>query len=261
MNTIQDINSAITEERNLLLTHPLYARIRTLDHLRTFTEFHVYAVWDFMSLLKALQGALTCTQVPWFATPDPNTRYLINEIVLAEESDEYIDGRRLSHFEMYLDAMEHMGADASGIGSLVADLRSGREIAPAIAAMEVDGRVKDFLSYTFDIIKEGQPHKIAAAFTFGREDLIPDMFGAMLKEIQAAFPGADLSKLVYYFQRHIELDGDEHGPLAMMMIRELAGTDPVRWEEIAATAKEALRKRKGLWDAILEHTLCSLYCC
>lgn len=253
MNMIQDINTAITEERHLLLSHPLYARIRTLDDLRTFTEFHVYAVWDFMSLLKALQRSLTCTQVPWFATPDPDTRYLINEIVLAEESDEYIDGRRLSHFEMYLDAMDYMQADGSGINKLVAALQSGETVEDAIGQLAVDDRVKAFLSYTFHIISEGKPHKIAAAFTFGREDLIPDMFGVLLQEIQVAFPDADLSRLVYYFQRHIELDGDEHGPLAMKMIQALAGDDPVKWEEIAATAKEALQKRYGLWDAILDH--------
>ena len=63
-----------------------------------------------MSLLKALQQKLTCTTTPWFATENTETRYLINEIVLAEESDLTIDGKRQSHFEMYLEAMKDCGA-------------------------------------------------------------------------------------------------------------------------------------------------------
>jgi hypothetical protein len=46
------------------------------------------------------------TTTPWFATANPETRYLINEIVVAEESDLTIDGRRQSHYEMYIEAMK-----------------------------------------------------------------------------------------------------------------------------------------------------------
>ena len=95
---IQQINNYIKEEREQLLNHSLYKKIKTINDLHKFLEVHVYAVWDFMSLLKALQQKLTCTTTPWFASENPETRYLINEIVLAEESDISIDGRRLSHF-------------------------------------------------------------------------------------------------------------------------------------------------------------------
>jgi uncharacterized hydantoinase/oxoprolinase family protein len=64
--------------------------VQTIDDLHVFLENHVYAVWDFMSL-KALQAKLTCTTTPWFATANPETRYLINEIVLAEETDTTTD--------------------------------------------------------------------------------------------------------------------------------------------------------------------------
>jgi len=251
MNKIQEVQAYIETERNILLAHPLYDRLNDLHALKKFTEGHVYAVWDFMSLLKALQMKLTCTQVPWFASEYPNTRYLINEIVLAEESDEYIDGTRLSHFEMYVDAMNAIGADPTDIVHFLKAARS-ENIVAAIANESIDPRIKDFLSFTFDTIANGGSHEIASAFTFGREDLIPEMFGPMLARIQQHDPSVDLSKLIYYFDRHISLDGDEHGPLAMQMIMELAGDDLDKWTEIKSTAKQALQKRIELWDAIYD---------
>ena len=252
MNKIEEINAYIQNERAQLLAHPLYSKINSINDLRLFTEVHVYAVWDFMSLLKSLQGRLTCTQVPWVASEYPNTRYLINEIVLAEESDEYIDGRRLSHFEMYLDAMISMGADTAAIDQFVTVIKKGRQVREAIGELEADPRVKAFLDYTFAVIFEGGDHEVAAAFTFGREDLIPGMFSAILKEIQIRFPDTDLQKFIYYFERHIELDGDEHGPLAMQMILELGGEDEAKWEAIKRVSREALTKRIALWDAIYD---------
>ncbi|SMG20450.1 DUF3050 domain-containing protein [Sphingobacterium psychroaquaticum] len=252
MNRISIINEAIKEERDILLQHPLYAQIQTIADLRKFTEGHVYAVWDFMSLLKALQIQLTCTTIPWFASEYPTTRYLINEIVLAEESDEYIDGRRLSHFEMYLDAMERMEADTIPVTVFLKDVKERQAIMDSIAQSELDPRIKDFLAFTFETVSNGRPHEIAAAFTFGREDLIPDMFSSILTEIQQRFPDVDLQHFIYYFQRHIELDGDEHGPLAMKMIEELAGDDDQKWKEMTTVSKQALQKRIALWDAILD---------
>lgn len=249
------VNDFIATEREILLKHPLYNKIKQLDDLQKFTEAHVYAVWDFMSLLKALQVKLTCVEVPWFASSLPSTRYLINEIVLAEESDEYIDGRRLSHFEMYLDAMEGMGANTGCIMQLVQDVQNRVPLVEAIEALPIDERIKDFLRFTFSVIERGEAHKIASAFTFGREDLIPDMFTSILEAIQQNAPNTDLSKFVYYFQRHIELDADEHGPLAMQMILELAEEDEQKWQDIMDTAKEALVKRIALWDAIEDSLL------
>lgn len=251
--TIQHINDTIQPQKNILLQHPLYKKVKTIEDLKCFLENHVFAVWDFMSLLKALQSKLTCTTTPWFATDNPETRYLINEIVLAEESDLTIDGRRQSHYEMYIEAMRDCGADSSEIDGFLAQVRSLQNIFVAIKISDLHPNVKAFLDFTFRVIEIGKPHEIAAAFTFGREDLIPDMFTAILKNFQENFPDTDLSKLIYYFERHIELDADEHGPMAMQMITELCGNDAQKWKEVEEIAVMALEKRIGLWDAIEEN--------
>lgn len=249
---IQHIHKSIETQKNTLLQHSLYNKVKTIEDLRTFLECHVYAVWDFMSLLKALQARLTCTTTPWFATTNPETRYLINEIVLAEETDLTLDGRHLSHYEMYIEAMEACGADTSKIEHFLAEIQSLQNIFVAIKKSDLHPSIKAFLDFTFRVIEEGKPHEIAAAFTFGREDLIPGMFFAILKNFQEQFPETDLSKLIYYFERHIELDADEHGPMAMTMIEELCEKDTQKWEEVKEVSILALEKRIELWNAIEE---------
>jgi hypothetical protein len=249
---IETINNSIQPQKELLLQHSLYKKVRTIEDLHCFLENHVYAVWDFMSLLKALQSKLTCTTTPWFATQNPQTRYLINEIVLAEESDLTIDGNRSSHYEMYIEAMKACGANTAGIEDFLSEVDSLKNIFVAIKTSNLHPNIKAFLDFTFRVIEEGKSHEIAAAFTFGREDLIPSMFTEILKNFQANFPETDLSKLIYYFERHIELDADEHGPMAMKMITELCGTDAQKWSDVEEVSKLALEKRIGLWDAIEE---------
>jgi len=252
---IATINNSIQPQKELLLQHSLYKNVKTVEDLKRFLENHVYAVWDFMSLLKALQSKLTCTSTPWFATSNPQTRYLINEIVVAEESDLTMDGRRSSHYEMYIEAMEACNADTSGIKNFLTDVASLQNIFVAIKKSNLHPNIKAFLDFTFRVIEEGKSHEIAAAFTFGREDLIPAMFTEILRNFQANFPETDLSKLIYYFERHIELDADEHGPMAMKMITELCGTDAQKWSDVEEVSKLALEKRIGLWDAIEEQLM------
>lgn len=250
---IQQINNSIQTQKDLLLQHPLYKKVQTINDLHAFLENHIYAVWDFMSLLKALQAKLTCTTTPWSPTKNPQTRYLINEIVLAEESDLTIDGRRLSHYEMYIEAMEDCGANTTDINLFLSEIDSLQNIFVAIKTSHLHPKIKDFLNFTFNVIEHGQAHEIAAAFTFGREDLIPDMFTSIIKSFEENLPETDLSKLIYYFERHIALDADEHGPMAMEMIDELCENDAQKWKEVEEVSILALEKRIGLWDAIEEH--------
>ena len=239
---ILEINKNIQSYKEEIVNHQLYKKMNSVEDIAVLMEHHVYAVWDFMSLLKALQSILTCTSSPWKPVGDTQIRRLINSIVLEEESDVDANGNPSSHYEMYLDAMKQSGANIAPIERFVADV--SKDNIPS-----VNKGINNFLKSTFDVIDSGKAHKIASAFTFGREDLIPDMFTAIVDEYNT---DNKLDKFVYYLERHIELDGGEHGPLALQLISDLCGKDNKKWEEVEETAINCLIARKKLWDVISE---------
>jgi hypothetical protein len=247
MNTAT-IENAILDLRNQLQKHQLYSNLNDLDDVRVFMENHVFAVWDFMSLLKALQRDLTCVEVPWIPKNSPIVSRFINELVLGEESDLNELGEPKSHFQIYLEAMEQAGANTDKIHKFLHALRNPTAINEALKELDIDPRVIEFVEYTFSVIHTKKAHLIASAFTFGREDIIPDMFIGILNEADS--DNKLYSKFRYYLERHIEVDGGEHGPIAMLMISELCGQDPVKWEEAISVAKISLEKRIKLWEAI-----------
>ncbi len=252
-NRINEVNKALQPKINQLLEHPLYQKITTPEHLKIFMEHHVFAVWDFMCLLTALQEKLTKTTNPWVPVSNPEIRYLINEIVLAEETDVNYFGKHQSHFEMYLDAMEKSGADTGKIKDFLLQVTHGTDIFLLIAATKLPHNIKIFLKNTFEVISEGKSHKITSAFTFGREGLIPGMlFTSIIEKVQQNFPNEDLSLFKYYFDRRIELDSDEHGSMAFKMVEKLCGNDDEKWDKVRQTAEEALDARLELWKGIEE---------
>lgn len=247
---LADLRAAIEDTRKQVLGHPLYAALTDEAAVVTFMEFHVWAVWDFMSLLKALQRRLTCVEVPWVPVGPPSTRRLVNEIVLAEESDELVAGgelgaRHASHFELYLLAMAQAGADTAPITRFTEQVRDGRGVLQALADAPAPYPAAQFVASTWGTVSSPHLHGQAAAFAFGREDLIPEMFGQV-----SAIGTPRLGLFADYLARHIELD-EQHGAMARAVVGQLCGDHEARWAEATSAAEVALWARGRLWDGTL----------
>nr|VFK04987.1 MAG: Protein of unknown function (DUF3050) [Candidatus Kentron sp. H]VFK05304.1 MAG: Protein of unknown function (DUF3050) [Candidatus Kentron sp. H]VFK08552.1 MAG: Protein of unknown function (DUF3050) [Candidatus Kentron sp. H] len=242
--------------RAQLDSHPVYAAVRTLDDLRTFMSHHIFSVWDFMSLLKSLQEELAPAHAPWSPVGNPTVRRFINELVLEEESDETPPDSAgkfsyMSHFELYAQAIEEVGASAE-IAREFSHRASENGFVDALASVEnrIPPAASAFMRKTFSFIRTGKPHVIAAAFALGREYIIPPMFRTLLEKMR--IDKSQAPAFHYYLERHIHLDEDHHGPLSMLMLNELCGGDGQRIAEAEEAAREAMQARIVFWDGVLD---------
>jgi hypothetical protein len=268
------------DARERLVRHRIYGLVDSGDRLRRFMESHVFAVWDFQSLLKAMQQRLTCTALPWVPSMDPEARRLVNEIVLDEESDALPEGGSASHFELYLDGMRKAGADTGPVERMIGLLReahgvggrnAGREAAPEPGSAGNPGQAPHdqgllammtrvlgeagappaaaaFVRESFAVIESGSTHGIVAAFTYGREDVIPDMFRGLVASLADRDPA--WSRFRYYLDRHIEADDEKHAPVCRRIMARLCGDDSAKWAEASSVARGCMEARIALWDAI-----------
>ena len=119
LKMIERLQNELLPLREELKNHPIYKSINDIDDLKKFMESHVFAVWDFMSLLKQLQNHLSCNNIPWSPSGYPKASRLINEIVWGEESDINKNGIAMSHFEMYIEAMKSINANTKEIDYVI----------------------------------------------------------------------------------------------------------------------------------------------
>ena len=266
--------------RESLARHWVYQVVQDQQALRTFMESHVFGVWDFMTLLKTLQRQLTCIETPWVPPADRHSARLINEIVLGEESDEVRPGMFMSHLELYMSAMQEVGADLAPIEGFLEAVRAKHDPVEALEPLPIPQSTRDFVCTTLKLAG-GEPHEVASAFLFGREAIIVDMFSEILesplfdsdrrKPLLERIPWRSgilarhrdrqrdnplrttpVRLFRLYLERHIEVDGDSHGPMAAQLLMHLCGSDPARWIEAESAATAALRARHSLWTGVAE---------
>ena len=249
LSQCDEVERRIEALQNKVVSHPMYDLLTNKRAVQIFMEHHCYSVMDFMCLLKSLQQRLTVTSVPWFPPVNRQASRFINEIVVAEESDEARGGGFISHYTMYIEAMDEAGADSTSVENFVEFVRNRQHYRRALRHAKVPKAAQRFVKSTMEMCLIGKNHEVASFFVFGRECLIPAMFHEMVATLKAnGEEGMD--GLIYYLDRHIEVDGDEHGPMARQMLAHLCDGDERRWSQVEKAAIRALEERLKLWDAV-----------
>ena len=234
-----------------LRCYSLPQAITSIADLRLFMEHHVFAVWDFMLLLKTLQQHLAPSGVPWVPPTHPEIAGLVNSLVAEEECDllpENLGGPlHLSHFAIYRRAMVEIDANTAVIDAVLQQASKG-DLAGAVRHRGIPAPSARFLRTTQELISSGEVHALAAAFAYGRELLVPDLFRGLLDRLTVL--ELPCPTLRWYLERHIILDGDSHGPLAETMVLTLAGNDPAARQTVQTVRRQVLADRSAFWDAI-----------
>ena len=245
-------NDHLCSLRAALLDHPIYTHVASLADLRRFMEDHVFAVWDFMSLLKRLQQDMTCITVPWFPADNAKAARLINDIVIGEETDVDPDGSYGSHLALYLRAMREIGASTRQFEKFRSLVLVGIPVEVALRRIGAPPHVQAFVAHTMALANSGSTEEVLAAFFYGREDIIPEMFRRLLDTLYGAKHNSDrLRHFIYYIDRHIELDGDSHGPMGRELLEDLLANSPHRVEQARCAACSSIEARIRLWNGTL----------
>jgi DUF3050 family protein len=245
-------NDHLCSLRAALLDHPLYTHVASVADLRRFMEDHVFAVWDFMSLLKRLQQDMTCVRVPWFPADNGRAARLINDIVIGEETDVDPDGSYVSHLDLYLRAMRDIGASTLQFDRFRSLVLVGVPVEVALTRIGAPSHVQAFVAHTMALANSGSTEEVLAAFFCGREDIIPEMFRRLLGTLYGAKHNNDrLRRFIYYIDRHIELDGDSHGPMGRELLEDLLANSPHKVERARRAACSSIEARIRLWNGTL----------
>jgi hypothetical protein len=233
--------------------HPLLDKITDIRAVRFLMQQHVFAVWDFVCLLKTLYSRVIGCDVPWFPSQDPDSARLLYELLIEEETDRLpapnsAGHTHQSHFCLYLAAMRECGADTQPIETCLERLKAGQSLDEALQHPGILSTTRAFVAQTFSTFQASTP-ALVASFVFGREAMIPAFFNPWLQQlIMHKVPHCGL--LTYYLERHIALDSDAHFPKAANMLARLCGEDKLTWQQASQMAESALEARLAFLEGV-----------
>ena len=206
-----------------------------------------------MSLVKKLQQIVAPSTVPWF--PSEYTKNgcarLINSIIVDEESDVF-EGRYVSHFDLYIEAMREIGADPTQALEFVNNVPV-KGLFESMAVVPSASRA--FMESTFGFINSEKPWVVASAFAFGRETVIPGMYMNMVKQL--GITEQEAPKFYAWLNRHIEVDSGDHGPASIVLVDTFCNNDTTRIQQAQEAAHKAIDDKMAFWDSVrlLIHTV------
>ena len=253
MDNLEIVNEHLAPLIQKIKNHSVYAAIDSIENLRIFMEYHVFAVWDFVCLLKELYQRLVTTRAPWFPPKDAFSAHLISRILVEEEGDRTEDTQQYcSHFELYLEAMRAIGANTTLIQNFLRCLSTGEILIDAAEKLKIPTSIQQFIYTTFGFFSQ-ETHIVAASFVYGREAITSSLFKPLMTQLEQEISPEKkymIKPLLYYLNRHIELDDKEHFPRAVQMLKNLVGEDQKKWLEIGVHAELALKARLNFLTAI-----------
>ena len=109
-----------------LLNHQIYGQVDEIRKTKIFMESHIFGTWDYLTMFKSLQRALTSLNIHLLEKGTLQLPFVMNQIILNEELDDESSREYLSAigiYQLYIKAMEEIGADTKPITYLVDSIK------------------------------------------------------------------------------------------------------------------------------------------
>ena len=241
--------SFITERYfQILESHKLYERIYNEQALRLFVEHHVICVWAYNFLLRQIHQEVVALVHPLNSQAQKEAIRLVSKIILEEEVEEQHDGSLLSHLEIYLEAMQDLGADISPVVCFFDMQEAGYTWQEALKHANFSAPVALYARKISRLAQ--QPiHERAAALFYEGEPYIPDSF---LEQLGQMGTKAKVNRLLDYFERHIEGLKRPGFSASGRLVEIFCGDNELLNEDAEKAAEQAMKNRIELWDHLLE---------
>lgn len=233
----------------MLESHKLYDRIFDDYSLRLFVEHHVVCVWSYNYLLRNIYQELVSMIQPLNSQAQKEALRIISEAILEEEVEEQTDGSLLSHLEIYLEAMQELGADVGPILSFFDMQESGASWQESLAASHFPASVAQYARSMGELF-ERPLHERAAVLFYEGEPFIPDTFLNRLGQLGARH---DVNRLLDYFERHIEGLKRPGFSTSGRLVEIFCGDNPQLNDEAEKAAEQAMQIRIDLWNKLSDN--------
>ena len=119
----------------------------------------------------------------------------------------------------------------------------------ALVAASASQSIRHFVNRMINTVTNGSLYRVPGSFFHGREPIIPRMSEGLLRERHIDEDEAPV--FVYYLKRHIELDGDNHGPAAKTIIKHVTQNRPNELRQLYLAALDAMNDRIGFLDDLI----------
>lgn len=230
----------------MLERHKIYKLLNNQTSLANFMERHVVCVWVYHSLLRSLYQDIVSQLTDLNGDRSKECLRLITEIVLEEVVEDLGDGQYQSHLELYVEAMEDLGANITPILTFFDMLEKGYTTKRSLELANFPIEAVRYAKTILPLLKE-PPYKKAAALFYEGEPFIPDSF---LTQVEVLLPKVPVNLLLDYFEGHIE-GLKRPGFSATGRLVEIFCASDKRYElQAEKIAEKVMKSRLELWNLI-----------
>ncbi len=246
---IESFLQTVQPLRKQIVHHDIFQQLDSLEHLQLFMESHAFVVWEDLSIVRAFQKSKNKDFVPWALRENAAQMRSLYATLLLAEADLDMEGKPQNHLDLYIQAMEEVGANTSKIGLLMRYLEQGVPWVDAVSSLRINPRYKEGIIHLLRHLELAEAHHLYALFGFARLHQIPPLLEATALDLAEQHP-EHVATFVYYLEQARQYMCLQEDVLMAQMLTEQCGQDKEKWDSCTRLVAEVLQWRIKVLDSI-----------